>query len=144
MWVTPSQNLPPIGFSAVSSRDFESPLRNSAGKKRTLCAAISSIAAQINSNTPVLTRCTSNAVIIGPRIPPSEPPTAIKPKRRFPCSFVNRSVMKPQNTAVANRLKTLTQTKKQKKTKEEKKKENRTKKKKKITPPGPFWGGGEN
>src|SRR5436305_14989401 len=45
-------------------------------------------------------------------MPPNEPPTAINPKSRLPCSVVNRSVMNPQKTAVAKRLKTLTQTKK--------------------------------
>src|SRR5437870_3317538 len=50
--------------------------------------------------------------MIGPKIPPKEPPTAINPKSRLPCSVVNRSVMNPQKTAVEKRLNTLTTTKK--------------------------------
>jgi hypothetical protein len=43
---------------------------------------------------------------------PSEPPTAITPKSRLLCSSEKRSAIKPQNTIVAKRLKTLYQTKK--------------------------------
>src|SRR4029450_10692090 len=53
-----------------------------------------------------------DVVMIGPRIPPNEPPTAMNPKSRLPCAFVNISVMNPQKTAVAKRLNTLTHTKK--------------------------------
>ena len=47
----------------------------------------------------------------GPTIAPSVPPTAITPKSRLLCSSENRSAMSAQNTIVANRLKTLNQTK---------------------------------
>ena len=50
-------------------------------------------------------------VITGPRSAPAVPPAPMKPKRRLPCSLVKRSAMNDQNTATANRLKTLTQTK---------------------------------
>ena len=47
----------------------------------------------------------------GPAIAPSVPPTAITPKSRLLCSSANRSAISAQNTIVANRLKTLNQTK---------------------------------
>ncbi len=53
----------------------------------------------------------SSTVIAGPASAPAEPPAAMKPKRRLPCSLVQRSAMKDQNTETANRLKTLIQTK---------------------------------
>src|ERR1700737_5519446 len=65
----------------------------------------------MRQKTPVLNRSTRNVGTSGPRIAPNEPPTAMKPKRRFPCSAVNRSVMNAQKRVVAKRLKTLTQTK---------------------------------
>lgn len=43
---------------------------------------------------------------------PSVPPTAITPKSRLLCSSEKRSAIRPQKTMVANRLKTLNQTKK--------------------------------
>jgi len=46
----------------------------------------------------------------GPAIAPSVPPTAIRPKKRLPCSSVKRSAISAQNTMVANRLKTLNHT----------------------------------
>ena len=48
----------------------------------------------------------------GPSSAPAVPPAPMKPKRRLPCSLVKMSAMKDQNTAIAKRLKTLTQTKK--------------------------------
>ncbi len=39
------------------------------------------------------------------------PPAPIKPNSRLPCSAVNKSAMNDQNTATANKLNTLTQTK---------------------------------
>ncbi len=54
---------------------------------------------------------TSHTVSAGPASAPAEPPAAMKANRRLPCSAVNRSAMKDQNTDTANRLKTLIQTK---------------------------------
>ena len=53
----------------------------------------------------------SQIVMIGPSSAPAVPPAPMNPKSRLPCSDVNRSAMNDQNTATANRLKTLTQTK---------------------------------
>src|SRR5262245_32787887 len=53
----------------------------------------------------------SQIVIIGPTSAPAVPPAPINPNRRLPCSEVNRSAINDQNTATANRLNTLTQTK---------------------------------
>lgn len=39
------------------------------------------------------------------------PPAPMKPNSRLPCSAVNRSAMNDQNTATANKLNTLSQTK---------------------------------
>jgi hypothetical protein len=50
-------------------------------------------------------------VMTGPSNAPAVPPAPIKPNSRLPCSAVNRSAMNDQNTATANRLNTLTQTK---------------------------------
>ena len=50
-------------------------------------------------------------MITGPSSAPAVPPAPMKPNRRLPCSAVNRSAMNDQNTATANRLNTLTQTK---------------------------------
>src|SRR5438477_554471 len=108
MCVTLSQIFPPIGFSAVAASACS---LNSVGKKRTHCAAISNIAADMRQKMPVLNRSTRNVGTSGPRIAPNEPPTAMKPTRRLPCSAANRSVMKAQKSVVAKRLKTLTQTK---------------------------------
>ena len=53
-----SQMLPPSGFSAA--RCFLAIVRSeSLGKKRTHCAAISNIAAEMRRKTPVLRRLTS-------------------------------------------------------------------------------------
>ena len=53
----------------------------------------------------------SAMVITGPSRAPAVPPAPMKPNSRLPCSLVKRSAMNDQNTATANRLKTLTQTK---------------------------------
>src|SRR5205085_3411069 len=110
MCVTLYQIFPPIGFSAGAASACS---LHSVGKKRTHCAAISDIAADMRQKTPVLNRSTKNVGTSGPRIAPNEPPTAMKPKRRLPCSAVKRSVMNAQKSVVAKRLKTLTQTKKE-------------------------------
>ena len=51
----------------------------------------------------------SVAVMAGPTIPPSVPPTPMNPKRRLPWPESNASAMKPQKTDTTNRLKTLVQ-----------------------------------
>src|SRR5215475_6739730 len=53
----------------------------------------------------------SQIVMIGPNNAPAVPPAPINPNSRLPCSEVNKSAMNDQNTATANRLNTLTQTK---------------------------------
>src|SRR5262245_17409166 len=53
----------------------------------------------------------SQIVMIGPSNAPAVPPAPINPNSRLPCSDVKRSAMNDQNTATANRLNTLTQTK---------------------------------
>ena len=53
----------------------------------------------------------SPMVMTGPNSAPAVPPAPMKPNKRLPCSAVNRSAMNDQNTATANRLNTLTQTK---------------------------------
>src|SRR5205814_7841738 len=73
MCVTLSQIFPPIGFSAVAASACS---LNSVGKKRTHCAAISNIAADMRQKMPVLNRSTRNVGTSGPRIAPNEPPTA--------------------------------------------------------------------
>src|SRR5207247_9960236 len=82
-----------------------------AGTQRRQCSDISNIAADRRQKMPVLNRSTRNVRTSGPTIALNEPPTAMKPKRRLPCSAVNRSVMKAQKSVVAKRLKTLTQPK---------------------------------
>ena len=54
---------------------------------------------------------TSHTVSAGPVSAPADPPAAMKPKSRFPCSEEKRSAMNAQNTDTANRLNTLTHTK---------------------------------
>src|ERR1051325_10684975 len=54
----------------------------------------------------------SASVMTGPSSAPAVPPAPMKPNRRLPCSASNRSAMNDQNTAMANRLNTLTHTKK--------------------------------
>ena len=53
----------------------------------------------------------SKIVTTGPRSAPAVPPAPMNPNSRLPCSAVNRSAMNDQNTATANKLNTLTQTK---------------------------------
>src|SRR5882724_2377410 len=91
MWVAPSQNLPPIGCSLCSSC-----VRKSVGNRRTHCAAISSMTAVMRRNRPVLSFPASELVTRPPTIPPIEPPTAINPKSRLPCSGVKTSAMNDQ------------------------------------------------
>ena len=57
------------------------------------------------------TSVTKPAVSAGPASAPTVPPAAMKPYSRFACAVSNRSAMKLQNTLIANRLNTLTQTK---------------------------------
>ena len=49
--------------------------------------------------------------MIGPSSAPAVPPAPMKPNSRLPCSASYKSAMNDQNTATANRLNTLTQTK---------------------------------
>src|SRR5271169_1843774 len=53
----------------------------------------------------------SQIVTTGPSSAPAVPPAPMNPNSRLPCSAVNRSAMNDQNTATANKLNTLTQTK---------------------------------
>src|SRR5260221_11720197 len=53
----------------------------------------------------------SQIVTTGPSRAPAVPPAAMNPNSRLPCWAVNRSAMNDQNTATANRVNTLTQTK---------------------------------
>ena len=53
----------------------------------------------------------SAMVIDGPSSAPAVPPAPMNPNSRLPCALVKRSAMNDQNTATANRLKTLTHTK---------------------------------
>src|SRR5258706_463606 len=54
----------------------------------------------------------SRAVSVGPARAPQLPPAERKPNRRTDCSGRNKSAMRLQKSDTANRLKTLTQTKK--------------------------------
>ena len=53
----------------------------------------------------------SATVTTGPSKAPADPPAAMKPNNRLPCSLCHRSAMNDQNTDTANRLNTLIQTK---------------------------------
>jgi hypothetical protein len=74
-------------------------------------AASSSRAATIRRFTGPIAP-TSHTVRAGPASAPADPPAAMNPKRRFPCSLLKRSAMKDQKTDTAKRLNTLIQTKK--------------------------------
>src|SRR5690349_15215457 len=50
-------------------------------------------------------------VTTGPSSAPAVPPAPMNPNSRLPCSAVKRSAMNDQNTATANKLNTLSQTK---------------------------------
>src|SRR5205809_512838 len=123
MCVIPDHKLPPIGASSlplgaagddvvVPRKLVPSPtVRKSAGKKRTHSAASSNIAPEISRRLGAPIRRTSDAVMIGPTIPPIAPPILINPNSRLPCSLLNRSVMNAQNTVTTKRFETLSQTK---------------------------------
>ncbi len=70
------------------------------------------MAAVISKKTAALSFPASELVTKPPTIPPKEPPTAMNPKSRLPCSGLNMSAINDQNIVVAKRLKTLTQIKK--------------------------------
>jgi hypothetical protein len=70
-----------------------------------------SIAADTSSRFTSPTIFAKKAVIAEPVSWPAVAPAVMNANRRLPCSLLNRSAMKLQNTAITNRLKTLTQTK---------------------------------
>src|SRR5450756_2548375 len=77
-------------------------MQNTAASSNTI-AAISRLIGPSGTDSPI--------VMTGPSSAPAVPPAPMKPNSRLPCSASNRSAMNDQNTATANRLNTLTQTK---------------------------------
>src|SRR6201993_2248443 len=76
--------------------------QNTASSRNTM-AAINRLTGPSGTERPM--------VMAGPNRPPAVPPAPMKPNKRWPCSLVKTSAMNDQNTATANRLNTLTQTK---------------------------------